>query len=344
LIFKNPHLNKMSSLNKPVKGSDLITTQEWKKENLELLINKAFELKKAKDSMKYSEILKNKTLIMLFFNPSTRTRTSFEVAMTQLGGHAIFMAAKDIWLGKKAESVKDTAKVLSRYANAIAIRMFPDISKGDYGTSNKVAREFAEWSEIPIINMEDDLFHPCQSLADMMTIKEKLGTLKKKKIVVSWAYHPRPLPVSVTNSIVLLSTRFGLDVTLCHPKGFELLPYIIKTAEENAKESGGSFKIENTMEAGYKDAEVVYVKSWGALQHYGDGQSEKKLRQPFRGKWKCTEKIMKITATNSIFMHCLPVLRNVVVDDAVIDGPRSVVYDEAENRLHVQKALLSEIL
>ncbi|MFX0135762.1 MAG: N-acetylornithine carbamoyltransferase [Candidatus Hodarchaeota archaeon] len=326
-----------------IKGSDFITTQEWEKEKLEFLIDKAFELKNTKDPSKYSEILKNKTLIMLFFNPSTRTRTSFEVAMTQLGGHAIFMSGKDIWLGKNSESVKDTAKVFSRYADIIAIRMFPDISKGDYGTINKIMREFAEWSEIPIINMEDDLFHPCQALTDIMTIKEKLGSLKNKKIVISWAYHPKPLPVSVPNSIVLNSTRFGLDVTLCHPKGFELQPYILKTAEQNAKDNGGSFRIVNTMEEGYKDAEIVYVKSWGALQYYGNNKEEKQLRQPYRGKWICNEKIMKITAKSSIFMHCLPVLRNVVVDDVVIDGSHSVVYEQAENRLHLQKALLSEI-
>ncbi|MHA1379066.1 MAG: N-acetylornithine carbamoyltransferase [Candidatus Helarchaeota archaeon] len=334
----------MSTTKNRIKGLDLITTQEWKKENLESLINKAFEIKKEKLSPKFTKILKNKTLIMLFFNPSTRTRTSFEVAMTQLGGHAIFMSAKDMWLGKNSESVKDTAKVLSRYADAMAVRMFPDITKGDYGTSNKTAREFAEWSDLPVINMEDDLFHPCQALADIMTIKEKLGSLKNKKIVISWAYHPKPLPVSVTNSILLASTRFGLDVTLCHPKGFELQSQILKFAQENAKKNKGSFEILNTMEEGYQDAEIVYVKSWGSLQHYGDKREEKKLRQPFRGKWKCNEKIIRITAPNSIFMHCLPVLRNVVVDDAVIDGPHSVVYDEAENRLHLQKALLSEII
>ena len=281
---------------------------------------------------------------MLFFNPSTRTRTSFEIAMTQLGGHAIFMSAKDIWLGTNSESVKDTAKVLSRYGDAVAIRMFPDISKGVYGSSDKTAREFAEWSDMPIINMEDDLFHPCQALTDIMTIKEKLGSLKHKKIVISWAYHPKPLPVSVTNSIVLITTRFGLDVTLCHPKGFELQPYILNFAKDNSKKAGGSFKTVNTMEEGYKDAEIVYVKSWGSLQHYGNKQEEKRLRQPYRGKWKCNKKIMKTTASNSIFMHCLPVLRNVVVDDAVIDGSHSVVYDQAENRLHLQKALLSEIM
>lgn len=334
----------MTNTKNQIKGLDLISTQEWKKEDLEFLINKASELKKNKKSGTYGEILKNKTLIMIFYNPSTRTRASFEIAMTQLGGHAVFMSAGDMWLGKEAETVKDTAKVLSRYADALAIRMFPDISKGDYGTSNKTIREFAEWSDIPVINMEDDLFHPCQALTDMMTIKEKLGSLENKKIVISWAYHPKPLPISVPNSIVLISTHFGLDVTLCHPKGFELPADILKMAEKNSIDNGGSFNIVHTMEEGYKDAEIIYVKSWGALQFYNNLQEEKRLRQPYRGKWICGEEIMSTTDPNSIFMHCLPVLRNVVVEDAVIDGPQSVVYDQAENRLHLQKALLSEII
>ena len=324
-------------------SNNLISTQDWSIDDLEELIEKAVDLKNKKNQDSTHEALKNKTLIMIFYNPSTRTRTSFEIAMTQLGGHAVFLSSEKAWFGQESESVKDTAKVLSRYADLIAIRMFPNVSKWVYGASNTTLREFSKYSTIPVINMEDDMYHPCQALSDIMTIQEKKKKLKNKKITISWAYHPKPLPMSVANSILLTSTRFGLDVTLTHPKGFDLSPQIIDLAKNNAQESGSDFQIVNDMEEGYNDADVVYVKSWGALKEYGNFPEEKKLRQPYREKWICNEDIMNKTKTDSIFMHCLPVRRNVVVTDSVIDGPHSVVYDQAENRLHLEKALLMKL-
>jgi len=187
------------------------------------------------------------------------------------------------------------------------------------------------------------MYHPCQALSDIMTIKEKKKKLKNKKITISWAYHPKPLPMSVANSILLMSTRFGLDVTLTHPKGFDLSPQILDIAKDNAQQAGSDFQIVNDMEEGYNDADIVYVKSWGAFKEYGNFPKEKKLRQPYRDKWICNEDIMNKTKKDSVFMHCLPVRRNVVVTDGVIDGPHSVVYDQAENRLHVEKALLMKL-
>lgn len=322
----------------------LITAQDWKLDEINFLIDKAFEMKKRKDINDIYEPLKNKTMIMIFYNPSTRTRTSFEIAMTQLGGHAIYMSSEKSWIGQESESVKDTARVLSRYADLIAIRMFPNASKWIYGASNASLREYCENSTVPIINLEDDMYHPCQALTDLMTIKEFKGKIENKKLTISWAYHPKPLPMSVVNSILLISTRFGLDVTLTHPKGFELSPQILDLAKTNSKGSGSNFEISHNMDEGYNDADIVYLKSWGAFQHYGNFQEEKKLRQPYREKWICNEEIMEKTKKDSIFMHCLPVRRNVVVTDSVIDGPHSVVYDQAENRLHLQKALLEYLI
>ena len=320
---------------------DLITTQDWALEDLETILQKAEELKKNRT---ISDVFKGKTLVMIFFNPSTRTRNSFAIAMIELGGVPLFFEAEKMWLGQQSESAKDTAKVLSRYAAGIGIRIFPNITKWKYGASNEIVRELAKWADIPLINLEDDLYHPCQALTDVFTIREKKKELSGKKFVLSWAYHPKPLPVSVPNSTVLTMTRFGLDVTLLHPKGFELDKKILTTAKKNAKESGGTFEIMNSLEDGYRDADIVYVKSWGSLKHYGKFPEEKKLRVTYRGTWTIDEAKMNLTKKDSIFMHCLPIRRNVVATDAVVDGPHSVVYDQAENRLHVQKALLLKLL
>ncbi len=320
---------------------DLITTQEWSLEDLEKVLQHSVELKK---NRKVMDDLKGKTLVMFFFNPSTRTKNSVSIAMIELGGFPLVFDAQKTWLGQQSESPKDTAKVISRYASGLGIRIFPNITKWKYRASNQLVRELAKWADIPVINLEDDMYHPCQALADIFTIREKKKNLSGKKFVLSWAYHPKPLPVSVPHSTVLITTRFGLDVTLLHPKGFELDENILASARTNAKESGGSLEITDSLEEGYQNADIVYVKSWGSLKQYGNFTEEKKLRVPFRGKWTIDEAKMELTKKDSIFMHCLPIRRNIVATDGVIDGPHSVIYDQAENRLHVQKALLLTLL
>ncbi|MHA1265607.1 MAG: N-acetylornithine carbamoyltransferase [Candidatus Helarchaeota archaeon] len=320
---------------------DFITTQEWTIEDLESILKNAISLKKSRT---VSDDLRGKTFVMLFFNPSTRTRNSFGIAMAELGGTPLFFDAERTWIGQQSESPKDMAKVLSRYASGLGIRIFPNITKWKYGASNQVVRELAKWADIPIVNMEDDLYHPCQAISDIFTIREKKKSLSGKKFVLSWAYHPKPLPVSVPNSLTLLMTRFGLDVTLVHPKEFSLNPNILNQARQNAKESGGSLAIVHSIEEGYADADIVYVKSWGSLKQYGNFPEEKKLRMPYRGTWTIDEPKMDLTKNDSIFMHCLPIRRNIIATDGVIDGPHSVIYDQAENRLHVQKALLLKLL
>ncbi|MHA1357800.1 MAG: N-acetylornithine carbamoyltransferase [Candidatus Helarchaeota archaeon] len=318
-----------------------MTTQEWVIDDLEAILHQATELKKRRT---VSDDLQGKTLVLLFFNPSTRTRNSFAIAMLELGGFPLFYEAQRTWLGQNSESPKDTAKVISRYATGLGIRIFPNITKWQYGASNQLVRELAKWADIPIINLEDDLYHPCQALSDVFTIHEKKKKLTGKKFLLSWAYHPKPLPVSVPNSTVLTMTRFGMDVTLLHPKGFELDDKILSTAADNAKENGGSFEVLNILEEGYQDADIVYVKSWGSLNQYGNFPEEKKLRVPYRGKWICDTDKMELTRKDSIFMHCLPIRRNIVATDEVVDGAHSVIYDQAENRLHVQKAILLKLL
>ncbi|MHA1371819.1 MAG: N-acetylornithine carbamoyltransferase [Promethearchaeota archaeon] len=326
--------------------NNLISTQEWSLETIYKILDDSEDIKR--HPSKYSTTLKQRSLCMYFFNPSLRTRNSFEVGIHQMGGHGVFIDAKTSWLGQASESVKDTASVLSRYFDLIAIRMFPNIVNWQWQKCNEQLREFARWSRVPIINMEDDLYHPCQGLTDVFTIKEKLGGFKGKKIVISWAYHPKPLPMSVPNSILLISTRLGMNVRFTRPDdNFDLDDGIISAALENSRKSGGSIKTYESMADACEDADVVYVKSWGSKNYYGKPKEEKKIRMKYRtttNDWMMTADKMSRAKPTGIFMHCLPVRRNVVVSDDVMDGKHSVVYDQAENRMHVQKSIMKFLL
>ncbi len=321
---------------------DFICTQEWKKEELDEVLRIAKDLKA--NPKAYRNSIPGKSVCMLFYNPSTRTRNSTEVAAHQLGMQAVYNDSEDAWIGYESESIQDTAKVLARYYDALGIRIFPNAVMWKYKEANKSVREFAKWSEIPIINFEDDLYHPLQELADILTIQEKKKTPKGKKIVISWAYHPKGLPMSVVNSILLITTRFGMDVTLAHPVNYELDDEILQMAKSNAKQTGGSLDVSHDIKEAYKDADVVYAKSWCSLQQYGNDKEEKQLRMPYRDEWRVKEPYIQYTKPDSVFMHCLPIRRNVEADDAVVDGKHSVIYDEAENRLFTVKALLYYLL
>ncbi|MFO7797984.1 MAG: N-acetylornithine carbamoyltransferase [Promethearchaeati archaeon] len=321
---------------------DFITTQDWEKSELDNLLRRAEDMKK--NPKKYQNQLDGKSICMFFYNPSTRTRNSTQVAAFQLGMHPIFNSIKDAWIGYKSESIKDTAVVLSRYYDVIGIRIFPNAVNYIYKEGNRILREFANWSKVPIINFEDDMYHPLQALTDIFTMQEKKQNLKHKKITISWAYHPKPLPFSVPNSILLNSTRYGMDVTLTHPKHYNLDDEIIQMAKKNTEESNGSLSLSNNIEEAYSDADIVYIKSWGAKKFYTDAKKEKELRLPHRDKWRIKSEYLEYTKKDSIFMHCLPIRRNIVADDDAIDGPHSVVYDQAENRLYTIKSLLYELL
>ncbi|MFX0101459.1 MAG: N-acetylornithine carbamoyltransferase [Candidatus Hodarchaeota archaeon] len=323
--------------------SNLISTQELEIETIENIIASATDIKK--NPLKYEDALKRKSLCMYFFNPSLRTRNSFEVGINQMGGHGVFIDAKTSWLGQGSESIKDTASVLSRYHDLVAIRMFPNIVDWQWKKCNEQLREFARWSSVPLINMEDDLFHPCQALTDIFSINEVLNGFKKKKITISWAYHPKPLPMAVPNSILLIATRMGMDVTFNRPdENYDLDDGIMEFARANAKSAGGKLEITSNMKEACDGADVVYVKSWGSKNHYGNPRDEKKLRMKYRSDnndWMLDSEKMDVTSKNGIFMHCLPVRRNIVVSDEVMDSKKSIVYDQAENRMHVQKAIMN---
>ncbi|MFX1446126.1 MAG: ornithine carbamoyltransferase, partial [Promethearchaeota archaeon] len=235
----------------PKNKKDFISTQDWSRKDLDRLLELTQDVKIHPE--KYRNALIGKSLCMYFYNPSTRTRNSTEVAAYQLGMHPTFNNIKDSWLGAQSESVKDTANVLARYYDAIGIRLFPVSVNWIYKEGNRILREFAQYSNVPIINFEDDQFHPLQALTDIFTIKEKKGKPSGKKIVISWAYHPKALPVSVPNSILLITSRYGMDITLAHPKEYDLDSKIIDIAKNNIKEFGGSLTISNEIKEAYND-------------------------------------------------------------------------------------------
>ena len=319
------------------KGRDYITTQEWKNDEIDVLLDLSCALRRKFKARIPHRHLPDQTIFLMFFDKSTRTRNSFEAGMTQLGGHAHFLTA-DVMQVSHGESPKDTGVILSRYGHGIAIRH--DLIPGE---GNSYMREVARWADVPVINMQCDVDHPCQTLADLMTMRDKLGrNLKGKKVAVSWAYAPSyAKPLSVPQGLIMLLPRFGIDVTLAHPPEYFLMPETMAAARENAKRSGAKFEVVDKMEDAFRGADVVIPKSWGCLDTMG-AKPEESLRIAKQYKhWLCDERMMKLASPKALYMHPLPADRGNEVTDAVIDGPQSVVYDEAENRLHTCKAIMA---
>jgi len=327
-----------------------LSLSHYSREELEELINHAIKMKKNEAASH----LTGKNLILLFFNPSLRTRTSFELAMKQLGGNVVTLnTGGDTWKleteegtvmnGENAEHIKEAAKVLGRYADAIGIRAFPEGKSWEKDKKDPIIGSFVQHACVPIINMESSLYHPNQALGDIMTIMENYGMdLRGLPVTITWAQHPNPLPMAVPNSILLACALFGMDIRFLRPEGYDLDIGVMEKAKALCKTAGGRLFITDTIEEGYKDSKVVYAKSWGSLRFYGDGESERKYRKNLKS-WMVDDEKMTLT-DNASFMHCLPVRRNVVVSDSVIDSRQSIVYDEAENRLHVQKSVLYSLL
>lgn len=315
-------------------GRDFISEQDWTKEELETAMEVAFDLKKKFLMKEPTPYLLHQTLYLLFFFSSTRTRTSFEAAMDHLGGNSHDLPSDKLQIAH-GDTAKEIGKILSSYGHGLAIRHC------DWGEGNKYIREVAQYSTVPVYNMQCDIHHPFQAMADLMTIFEKKKTVKGKKIVMSWAYASSyTKPISVPQSFLLLLTKFGADITVAYPKEFALMPEIMKAAKENAKASGGSIEVTHNMKEAFDGADVVYPKSWGPLVLTSDPKECTKIAAKYKS-WICDEHLMKYAKKDAIYMHCLPADRGVEVTDAVIDGPQSVVYDQAENRLHVQKAILA---
>lgn len=313
---------------------------------LESLMNQAEYLKKNK----FNKNLKNKVMVGLFFNPSTRTRLSFELAMSQQGGHfiplepgtkswGIDIEENIVMDGENEEHLKDVIKVISKYADCIGVRCFPKFKNWDYEKNDIVLKNLLKWSQVPIINMKT-ISHPCQALAMLLTIKENLKTYKNKKFVLSWSYHPKGLNTAVGNSALIVAAMAGMDVTVVNPPDYDLDDKYISLAQSFARSNGSSLTFSNNQEEGLEGADFVYVKSWGSLKQYGNYSFEEQSKYK---SWMLNTQKMSVT-NNAFVSHCLPVRRNIVVSDEVLDSPNSLIYEEADNRLHIQKAILNYTL
>ncbi len=316
------------------RGRDMITTQEWTRDEIDTVLEVAKELKRQRAMGVPHALLRDKVLGMLFFFTSTRTRSSFEAGIAQLGGHGAFIDSTTTQISH-GDTAKEIGEIYGRYYDGIAIRQC------DWKFGNTYIRDVAAASRVPVLNMQCDVYHPFQILADLMTILEKKGDPRGLTINVSYAYASSyQKPISVPQSLILLLTRYGMNVRLTHPPEFKLMPEILAQASENARRSKGSFEILDDFDAGFREADIVYAKSWGCLMTTDDLAESAEIGKKY-ADWITDERRMALAREDAIYMHCLPADRNIEVTDGVVDGPQSVVYDEAENRLHVQKAVMA---
>ncbi len=339
---------------------NFLTTADCSRDEVTQLLDSALEFKRRGHECKAgnpAKALEGKSVALVFFNPSLRTRASMQVGVYELGGNAVVLEpGGSSWTlehrdgvtmaGDKTEHVAEFVRVLARYCSAIGVRTFAALKNWEEERTDPVLGAFAKYSEVPIINLESAMHHPCQAMADMMTIREKLGA-QPKRVVLTWAWHPKPLPMAVPNSFALAAAQRGHELVLAHPDGYELDEELLELVGKQAAAAGGSVAVTNDIDEAFAGADVIYAKSWGAKQFYGAPEKDVAARAQYRAKWIVDEDKMARTKSSrgqAIFMHCLPVRRNVIVTDGVIDSPASVVIDEAENRLHVQKAIMASLL
>ena len=313
------------------RGKHFIALSDFTRDEIDRMLDVSLDLKRKFATGEVTDYLKNQTGALMFFEESTRTRNSMEMGIAQLGGHANFLDTSTMQISH-GEVAKDTAVILSRFGHFIACR------NCFYNIGNKYLREMAEHSTVPVMNLQCDLYNPMQGLADLMTMKEKLVDLKRKKVSIIWAYaksHKKPISVPLTQT--LLFPRYGMDVTLAYPEGYQLPEWVINKAKAYAEEHDGTLTITHDQDAAYKNADIVIPKNWGCWVTHPEDSGEELLEA--NKHWKCTQEKMDLT-NRAYYMHALPADRGREVDNEIIDGPQSIVYDEAENRLHTAKAIM----
>lgn len=330
---------------------DFLAMEEWSPEQIDGLLALAVRCKRGE----IEDGLAKKVLAMVFMDPSLRTRASMETAMFLHGGHAVCLEpGKGSWTmetdldavmdGTTVEHIIEAARVLGRYADALAVRTFPKGKDWTIERQDRTIRNFAQYCDKPVINLESSRRHPCQGLADALTIREHLGETQGKRFVLMWAWHPKALPTAVPASAAIAAAHLGMQITIARPPGYDLDPDDYSAIESLASQRGGSLELADDLDGAIDGAHAVYAKAWGSLLHFGNPDAERSWRDGKRD-WRLTADRMRSTAGGTgIALHCLPVRRNVEIDAAVLDGPQSAVVDEAENRLHVQRALLLELI
>ncbi len=331
-------------------AKDFLKTLDWTREELEGLLDAALRFKRGEDTRKP---LAGRSVALVFFNPSLRTRASMQVGVYELGGHAVVLEPGGTsWTlehregvvmdGDKTEHVKEFVRVLARYCSAIGVRTFAALKDWNEERRDPVLAAFAKYADVPVINLESAMHHPCQAMADMLTVREHLGE-GRKRVLLTWAWHPKPLPMAVPNSFALAAAQMGHDLTIAHPPGYELDEELIGEINSRAFDAGATVSVTHDVEEAFDGQQVVYAKSWGSRLFYGSAADDIEERAPYRSDWIVDADKMRRTA-GALFMHCLPVRRNCIVTDEVLDSHASVVIDEAENRLHVQKAILKAVI
>lgn len=335
-----------------------LTMLDYSPDELSTLVDAAREIKRAsrarggpRITSPLSDPICGKLLGMVFFNPSLRTRMSFESAMLRFGGNAMTLnVGGDAWNlehrdgvvmdGAAAEHIREAAPVLSRYCDALAVRTFAGLKDPAEDASDAVIRAFAKYATVPLINLESAMEHPCQGLADWLTIAERFGTARGRSIVVTWAPQAKPVPMAVPHSAILMASAAGMNVTLAHPPGYDLHPSIVDRVRSWCASAGSRFAINHDQASACSGADVVYVKSWGSTRFYGDAPAQQASFKD-HASWMVTPGCL--TTPSSILMHCLPVRRNVVIADAALNDPRCVVVEQAENRMWAQAAILARV-
>jgi N-acetylornithine carbamoyltransferase len=340
-------------------GRHLLSTLDYSVEEVRALVDLALDLKGGRRDAALERLVS----VLLFFNPSVRTRVSCESAMVRYGGSAIAIhPGKDTWNfesrdgvvmdGDTQEHVRELAPVLGRMASFIGVRKSDLITVGSGRASvtksyAELARDeflasLARFSTVPVINLESNRFHPLQGLADMATLVERFGDPRGKRYVLTWAWHPKSLPVATPHSQLLAAADLGMNVTLLRPHGWGLEPQVVSAARQRAESLGGSLNETDDLQGAYRGAHVVCAKAWGSLDFYGRFDEEARAKQPLRPDWIVDEDKLALS-DDAFFMHCLPVRRNVVVSDGVLDSRRSAVVDEAENRLWTAAAVFAAL-
>ena len=335
-----------------LRGRSFLSLDELADEEIEHLLTVAASMDAAPAE---PPPLKGVSVALLIFNPSLRTRLAAEVAMADLGGHAAVLApGQDAWKwefrrgavmdGEAVEHVRDAVGTISRMVRGIGIRSFAGMKSWQEDSAEPVLRAVAESATVPVYNLESAQDHPLQSLADLLALRGAIGPdLKGKRLALTWAPHPNPLPMAVPHAVLRAAARAGMAVTVCCPAGFEPDPAFLDLSRRVATDRGGSLAVSTDRIAGLAGAEAVYAKSWGAPSFYGRWDEEAKIRGAL-ADWTVGRERMEAAAPKARFLHCLPVRRNVVAADDVIEGAGSLVMQQARNRLLVQKAVFLETL
>ena len=329
-------------------GRDLITTQDWSIEELEATLRLARSFREKRRKNHAVPLLRNKTLFALFYASSTRTRAAFEAGMTYLGGHAQYIDASTTRLGA-GEAIRDVAKMYERYGHGLGVRILDDVIDYVYGRGIAVVREYAKHANIPVINMACCTYHPTQGLADLMTLRDEFGAKGRKKYVIMWAHSKSFRGRCSIQEDALITSRFGYDVVLAHPEGFQIDEKIAATCSENAAASGGTFAVSHDLKTALEGADAIFPRNWASNELLQVGASsfgkerEAALHEKYR-HWSLTEETLDLAKKEAIVLHVLPVLRGEEASDTVMDGPRSRIYPQAENGLYTKMAVLAETM